>query len=66
MAARGTRTLSSSPTTSLWLTGPSSAHVDRLRELAGLGVDQFAVYLMHDQPEATMAAYGAGIIPVPS
>jgi len=28
------------------LTGPPSAHVDRLRELAGLGVDQFAVYLM--------------------
>ena len=45
------------------LTGPPSAHVDRLRELAGLGVDQFAVYLMHDQPEATMAAYGADIIP---
>ncbi|MYC68690.1 MAG: TIGR03842 family LLM class F420-dependent oxidoreductase, partial [Acidobacteriia bacterium] len=29
--------------------------------LAELGVDQFAVYLMHDQPEATLEAYG-GII----
>jgi probable F420-dependent oxidoreductase len=46
------------------LTGPAPAHLDRLRELADIGADQFAVYLMHDQPEATMAAYGAGIIPV--
>jgi probable F420-dependent oxidoreductase len=45
------------------LTGPAAAHVDRLRELADLGADQFAVYLMHDQPQATMAAYGADIIP---
>jgi probable F420-dependent oxidoreductase len=45
------------------LTGPASAHLDRLRELAEIGVDQFSVYLMHDQPEATMAAYGATIIP---
>jgi hypothetical protein len=45
------------------LTGPAAAHLDRLRELADIGADQFAVYLMHDQPEATMAAYGADIIP---
>jgi probable F420-dependent oxidoreductase len=45
------------------LTGPASAHVDRLRELAALGADQFAVYLMHDQPAATMAAYGDQVIP---
>ena len=45
------------------LTGPASAHLDRLRELAEIGVDQFSVYLMHDQPEVTMAAYGATIIP---
>lgn len=40
------------------LTGPPSAHVERLQELAELGVHQFAVYLMHDQRERTLAAYG--------
>ncbi len=45
------------------LTGPAAAHVDRLAELADLGADQFAVYLMHDQPEATLAAYGDQVIP---
>lgn len=45
------------------LLGPASAHVDRLVELAEIGVDQFAVYLMHDQKERTLAAYGNEIIP---
>ena len=45
------------------LTGPVAAHLDRLRELAEIGADQFAVYLMHDRPEQTMAAYGTEIIP---
>jgi probable F420-dependent oxidoreductase len=45
------------------LLGSESAHVDRLRELADLGVDQFALYLMHDEPDKTLAAYGRTIIP---
>jgi probable F420-dependent oxidoreductase len=45
------------------LLGPAAAHVDRLHELAGLGVAQFALYLMHDQADQTLAAYGTGIIP---
>jgi probable F420-dependent oxidoreductase len=45
------------------LTGPADAHVQRLAELAEIGADQFAVYLMHDQPEQTLAAYGATVIP---
>jgi hypothetical protein len=45
------------------LTGPAGAHADRLRELAELGVDQFAVYLMHDQEEQTLAAYRGEVIP---
>jgi alkanesulfonate monooxygenase SsuD/methylene tetrahydromethanopterin reductase-like flavin-dependent oxidoreductase (luciferase family) len=45
------------------LTGPPGAHADRLRELADLGVDQFAVYLMHDQEEQTLAAYRGEVIP---
>jgi probable F420-dependent oxidoreductase len=44
------------------LLGPESAHRDRLAELAELGVDQFALYLMHDQPERTLAGYGKEII----
>ncbi|WP_199435083.1 TIGR03842 family LLM class F420-dependent oxidoreductase [Qaidamihabitans albus] len=44
------------------LVGPASAHVQRLEELAELGVHQFAVYLMHDQRERTLAAYGDEII----
>ncbi len=45
------------------LLGPPSAHVERLQELAELGVDQFSLYLMHDDREATLAAYGSQIIP---
>jgi probable F420-dependent oxidoreductase len=45
------------------LTGPAGAHRDRLAELAEIGADQFAIYLMHDDPEKTMAAYGDTIIP---
>src|ERR1700754_4326195 len=45
------------------LLGPAAAHVDRLNELAELGVDQFAVYLMHDAKEQTLTAYGNEIIP---
>ncbi|ASR35171.1 LLM class F420-dependent oxidoreductase [Prauserella marina] len=44
------------------LLGPASSHVDRLAELAELGVDQFAVYLMHDQREQTLAAYGTEVV----
>jgi probable F420-dependent oxidoreductase len=45
------------------LLGPAEAHLDRLRELAEIGADQFAVYLMHDQAAETLAAYGGTIIP---
>jgi probable F420-dependent oxidoreductase len=45
------------------LLGPAEAHLDRLRELAEIGADQFAIYLMHDQPAETLAAYGTKIIP---
>ncbi len=45
------------------LLGPESAHRERLRELAEIGVDQFALYLMHDEKEKTLNAYGSSIIP---
>jgi alkanesulfonate monooxygenase SsuD/methylene tetrahydromethanopterin reductase-like flavin-dependent oxidoreductase (luciferase family) len=43
--------------------GPVSAHIERLRALRELGVDQFAVYLQHDDKEHTLAEYGAHILP---
>jgi probable F420-dependent oxidoreductase len=45
------------------LLGPPAAHLERLAELRELGVDQFAVYLMHDDMEGTLEAYGREIIP---
>ncbi len=43
--------------------GNDEAHIERLRALEALGVDQFAIYLMHDQKDETLAAYGQRIIP---
>jgi probable F420-dependent oxidoreductase len=45
------------------LLGPAAAHVERLRELAEIGADQFALYLMHDDEEHTLDAYGDSVIP---
>jgi probable F420-dependent oxidoreductase len=44
------------------LLGPESAHLERLAELVEIGVDQFALYLMHDEKEKTLNAYGSSII----
>jgi probable F420-dependent oxidoreductase len=44
------------------LLGPAPAHIARLQELAELGVNQFALYLMHDEREQTLAAYGGQIV----
>lgn len=43
--------------------GPATAHVARMEELASLGVTQFAIYLMHDDMEGTLEAYGREVIP---
>ncbi|MET7617452.1 TIGR03842 family LLM class F420-dependent oxidoreductase [Streptomyces sp. NPDC005408] len=45
------------------LLGPADAHIEKLKALRELGVDQFAVYNMHDAKEATIDAYGSEIIP---
>ena len=45
------------------LLGPPAAQLERLAELRGLGVDQFAIYAMHDAREATIEAYGRSVIP---
>jgi probable F420-dependent oxidoreductase len=46
------------------LIGPVETQIARLRELEGLGVDQFAVYLQHDEKDATLAAYGEKVLPM--
>jgi probable F420-dependent oxidoreductase len=43
--------------------GPVPAHLERMTELAAIGVDQFAIYLMHDQQEATLSAYANELLP---
>ncbi|QKW30139.1 TIGR03842 family LLM class F420-dependent oxidoreductase [Streptomyces seoulensis] len=46
------------------LIGPVEAHIEKLTALRELGVDQFAVYAMHDAREAVIDAYGRKVIPV--
>jgi probable F420-dependent oxidoreductase len=43
--------------------GTADDHIAKLNELKDLGVDQFSVYLMHDDIEGTLDAYGNSIIP---
>ncbi len=43
--------------------GEEEAHIAKLEELKALGVNQFAIYLMHDQKDETLNAYGQRIIP---
>lgn len=43
--------------------GDEAAHIERLQELEALGVDQFAIYLMHDRKDETLNAYGQRVIP---
>ncbi len=45
------------------LLGPASAHIAKLEELKALGVDQFALYAMHDAIDEVIEAYAAEVIP---
>ncbi|MCX6464829.1 MAG: LLM class flavin-dependent oxidoreductase, partial [Pseudonocardiales bacterium] len=45
------------------LLGPPAAQLERLAQLRELGVDQFAIYAMHDAREETVEAYGHSVIP---
>jgi alkanesulfonate monooxygenase SsuD/methylene tetrahydromethanopterin reductase-like flavin-dependent oxidoreductase (luciferase family) len=42
--------------------GTAQDHVEKLRALRDLGVDQFALYAMHDAKEEVIDAYGEHII----
>jgi probable F420-dependent oxidoreductase len=43
--------------------GSTDDHIDKLRALKALDVDQFAIYLQHDAKEETLRAYADVIIP---
>jgi len=45
------------------LIGPPERQIERLRELAAIGVDHFGLYLQHDAQDATLSAYGERVIP---
>ena len=45
------------------LLGTPDDHVAKLEQLKAIGVDQFAVYLQHDNKEETLRAYGELIMP---
>jgi probable F420-dependent oxidoreductase len=45
------------------LIGPPEAHIEKLQALQALGVDQFAIYNMHDAQEATLTGYARKVIP---
>jgi probable F420-dependent oxidoreductase len=45
------------------LIGPVEEHIEKLERLRALGVDQFAVYAMHDAIEPTIDAYARSVIP---
>ena len=43
--------------------GSVEEHIDKLSLLRDMGVDQFGIYLMHDDQEGTLRAYGEQVIP---
>ena len=45
------------------LLGSAEQHIEKLKALRELGVDQFAGYLQHDNKEETLRVYGESVIP---
>ena len=45
------------------IVGPPEVHVERMEALKALGVDQFAIYLQHDDKDHTLGVYGEKVIP---
>jgi probable F420-dependent oxidoreductase len=43
--------------------GTVEEHIDKLSLLKEMGVDHFGIYLMHDDQEGTLRAYGEKVIP---
>jgi probable F420-dependent oxidoreductase len=45
------------------IVGPVATHIARMQQLKDLGVDQFAIYLQHDDKDHTLAEYGEKVMP---
>ncbi|MEI2707090.1 MAG: TIGR03842 family LLM class F420-dependent oxidoreductase [Ilumatobacteraceae bacterium] len=45
------------------IVGPPEVHIERINALKELGVDQFSVYLQHDDKDHTLQVYGEKILP---
>ena len=45
------------------IVGPVETHIERMHQLKALGVDQFSIYLQHDDKDHTLAAYGERVMP---
>jgi probable F420-dependent oxidoreductase len=43
--------------------GTTEQHIEKLSLLKAMGVDHFGIYLMHDDREGTLRAYGEKVIP---
>jgi alkanesulfonate monooxygenase SsuD/methylene tetrahydromethanopterin reductase-like flavin-dependent oxidoreductase (luciferase family) len=43
--------------------GTAEQHIEKLKALKDLGVDQFAGYLQHDNKEETLRVYGETVMP---
>ncbi len=43
--------------------GTVDDHIEKMTVLKEMGVDQFGIYLMHDEKESTLQAYGERVIP---
>jgi alkanesulfonate monooxygenase SsuD/methylene tetrahydromethanopterin reductase-like flavin-dependent oxidoreductase (luciferase family) len=43
--------------------GPPEVHVERMNQLKELGVDQFSIYLQHDDKDHTLQVYGDKVMP---
>jgi probable F420-dependent oxidoreductase len=45
------------------IVGPVSEHIERMVALKELGVDQFSIYLQHDDKDHTLQVYGDKVMP---
>ena len=45
------------------IVGPPEVHIERMNALKALGVDQFSIYLQHDDKDHTLQAYGERVMP---
>ncbi len=45
------------------IVGPPEVHIERMKQLQALGVDQYAIYLQHDDKDHTLQSYADHVMP---